>query len=279
MGMITNNNISDPSGFNQQQQNLMDLLQQLSEKVFSTKISKNKKFEFSPESSTIIDNNNNIDIESYLSKFQNIYTNDFRPNYYEVIKFIAIQQSDADTLLTNIKQLQDACANDKNSILLIKLAELYDYIKFEEVRKTTIKNFSNKIQQLHANYKNLNKQIHDLEQKQTELSKNTKDIPILLVTILGIFAAVLVSAFSGTDIVSDLCGTLCTKLSPYQIVLIITFVITGIGIIILLLLNAVAVICDKKFIDLKQISAYFTFFITITITFLASLYFLHWIGL
>ena len=145
------------------------------------------------------------------------------------------------------------------------MLKLLDHINLEWIRLSQL---NKKLLEIN----NAVQKFNDQQKLETEINirlsieKATKDIPVLLVTLLGVFSALLTVVFTGISTVSSLVSEISKILNPIQILLIIAFVILGMGTISCLLLHIVSKMCSRNFLEPSRIVLYLLIFAILTLS-------------
>jgi len=130
--------------------------------------------------------------------------------------------------------------------------KLKDHIFLEVIRLSEIRNENDKIERemlkLHDTEKRIGGMEGDLEKKVEKVSKETKDVYIQMVSILGIFAAIVIAVFGGMNVIGSIVSgftsiNAAARLNVvFSSMLISTFIVDVIYVLLAMINNAM----DKK---------------------------------
>lgn len=171
----------------------------------------------------------NSDIDEIACRLKAIYDNDFRHRYMEfyplVVEVFKSDEYNSDYLGGNLETLRNWVAKDsienggsglKYGNLLDHLNKLADHINLEIGRYSQTAERISRLEDLEKRNTELNDQLSKMVKRVDKLQQKQKDAQKEYITILGIFAAV-VLAFTGGIVYSTSIFENIHKASPYRI--------------------------------------------------------------
>lgn len=185
------------------------------------------------------------DVRKYIATFQEIYQDGFRHMYSDVFSIVArVYQDDAaavHSLSNNIRDIYNAVNqsenNDAQSKLRINIKKLYDHVNLDVTRMQYTKDrFDEWDKQQDKERRRIASQMKELEDKAGSMQRNAENMQRDYVTILGIFAAILITFVAGMTFSSSILNNI-DKVSIYRL----TFVMLMIA---LMLFNLLQVLID-----------------------------------
>lgn len=165
-----------------------------------------------------------IKVNEKISELQLIYVDDFRHYYSEIFGTITIIKNDdkydLQTLTENINKIfqevkikHDESAENINEEFFLKVKKLYDHINLDVSRIKYTETLVNKITEQN---RTTNEELRKINDKAEKMQRD-------YVTILGIFAAVIIAFVSGMTFSTSVLNNI-DKVSIYRLVFIITLI-------------------------------------------------------
>lgn len=165
-----------------------------------------------------------IKVNEKISELQLIYVDDFRHYYSEIFGTITIIKNDdkydLQTLTENINKIfqevkikHDESAENINEEFFLKVKKLYDHINLGVSRIKYTETLVNKITEQN---RTTNEELRKINDKAEKMQRD-------YVTILGIFAAVIIAFVSGMTFSTSVLNNI-DKVSIYRLVFIITLI-------------------------------------------------------
>ena len=165
-----------------------------------------------------------IKVNEKISELQLIYVDDFRHYYSEIFGTITIIKNDdkydLQTLTENISKIfqevkikHDESAENINEEFFLKVKKLYDHINLDVSRIKYTETLVNKITEQN---RTTNEELRKINDKAEKMQRD-------YVTILGIFAAVIIAFVSGMTFSTSVLNNI-DKVSIYRLVFIITLI-------------------------------------------------------
>lgn len=194
-------------------------------------------------------------IPSYADSLYNIYNHeDFRHSYAELSKFlenklVPDQRDRLVEVLDNILIYIDNCDDQKyfqKNIVLRKIGKLADHMELEKIRLTRIEGI------IHIGDK-VSKECHEAEENVksskklfVSMSRSLRNTNAQIVTVLGIFAGIVIAVFGGLTFFSSVFNNI-EKVGNFKLVFITG--LTGFTLfnVIAFMLAVIAYFIDKPF--------------------------------
>ena len=165
-----------------------------------------------------------IKVNEKISELRLIYVDDFRHYYSEIFGTITIIKNDdkydLQTLTENISKIfqevkikHDESAENINEEFFLKVKKLYDHINLDVARIKYTETLVNKITEQN---RTTNEELRKINDKAEKMQRD-------YVTILGIFAAVIIAFVSGMTFSTSVLNNI-DKVSIYRLVFIITLI-------------------------------------------------------
>lgn len=165
---------------------------------------------------SIIDNDEELmraSADAYFMRFKDIYARIDRHRYADVSKYIDTSLQDTvDALSEGVKGIL-SCAEanqyDKdpkgsaNQECYKKINKLYDHIELEAARYSSIKKMELMAENYAEKEKHISELIEDTEKTVSETQDQAKNLSQQLISILGIFAGIIVTFSFATTIVGE----------------------------------------------------------------------------
>ncbi|ELP5188882.1 hypothetical protein R1Z15_002946, partial [Clostridium perfringens] len=210
----------------------------------------NKDLELTNLISELAENNNltSQTLEVYKSKFEEIYSCDYRHEYSEITKVVfSIENDEArDFLASNIK---DIGYSIENSDIKKRVLKLWDHINLENIRLEKLREISNeansaftevnevkrKYNELSDQWIKIEKQASDVDDKLKKMDNDIDNSTSKSITILGIFSGIVMAFTGGISFIASSLQNM-HQVSIYRIVLVIILLATSIFDIIFMLM-------------------------------------------
>lgn len=185
---------------------------------------------------------NESEKEEIVNKLEKIYEEKYRHKYSKIITIILNSTKDKEqtfmTLAQNIRILEQIIKDEKNKEIKLNLEKFYDHINLECIR---LQDSNDKINRI----KNVSK---GLDRKYKELKENLNKQQTQYITILGIFASI-VLAFVGGLVFSTSALSNIDKASIYCLLFVVAFIALFFGNILYFLfdfLSKIAIQTQEK---------------------------------
>lgn len=214
-------------------------------------------------------------MDGYIHKFKFIYSNGFRHDYSKITRILYNIEKEKDLrdyMASNIKDIYNECKkrdreskSSNESMTTKSLRKLSDHINLENIRLTELITISQKVsdtdkvtadasKELEKDKKSiseLHKKVATAEKQMTTISNNMKNSTTESITILSIFAGIVMAFTGGFSYISQALVSL-NSIGPYRAA---TFIIL-VGIIlfdvIFLLLYMIAKIIECPIVSCKE---------------------------
>lgn len=133
----------------------------------------------------------NGQINTFKEKLSNFYQQNSRHDYHQITKYMVENNQDRlEMLVTNLENIIKSSTIEES--LAKNLNKLYDHIRLEEIRM-------NQIRRINAFYfkdaENNLQRSKEIEKELKKVQNESKNIYVNLITILGIFSAIMVGIF------------------------------------------------------------------------------------
>ncbi len=179
------------------------------------------------------------DVGVVIEDLSEIYQEGFKHNYSELTTIILNAtkndpEQDLMILAQNLRGLEEKLnSHSQNAKLEIanlqdiksRIAKFYDHVNLECVR---LQDFSEKISRLQNTYKELDKNYKELDKNYKELSENLNKQQTQYITILGIFASIVLTFVSGLVFSNSILSNI-DKASIYRLVFVMAFIALFVG--------------------------------------------------
>lgn len=207
-------------------------------------------------------------MSKYLDEFQCIYSNDFRHDYSAVTRIlfsIEMERDLRDFMVSNIKdiyykskQLDEEKGRRRESFRTKSLKKLADHINLENIRLKELIRISNEVSTANevaattikelANDKikiaDLNKKIVEAEEQMKKINSTMKNSTTESITILSIFAGVVMAFTGGFSYISQAIAAL-NQIGPYRAGIFITLIGMVMFDVVFLLLYMIAKLTER----------------------------------
>ncbi|ELL7169423.1 hypothetical protein Q4K45_001180 [Campylobacter jejuni] len=193
------------------------------------------------------------DVDVVIEDLSEIYQEGFKHNYSELTTIILNAtkndpEQDLMILAQNLRGLEEKLNSHSQNAKLeianlqdikLRIAKFYDHVNLECVRlqdsSEKISRLQNTYKELDKNYKELDKNYKELDKNYKELDKNYKELSENLnkqqtqyITILGIFASIVLTFVSGLVFSNSILSNI-DKASIYRLVFVMAFIALFIG--------------------------------------------------
>ncbi|EAB5265670.1 hypothetical protein FYG88_07745 [Campylobacter jejuni] len=179
------------------------------------------------------------DVGVVIEDLSEIYQEGFKHNYSELTTIILNAtkndpEQDLMILAQNLRGLEEKLnSHSQNAKLEIanlqdiksRIAKFYDHVNLECVR---LQDSSEKISRLQNTYKELDKNYKELDKNYKELSENLNKQQTQYITILGIFASIVLTFVSGLVFSNSILSNI-DKASIYRLVFVMAFIALFVG--------------------------------------------------
>lgn len=164
------------------------------------------------------------DLDKYIDLIKVIYDDEFRHSYSNItamlIKLNKENPQALEFVSNNFSSLVDKFPKEENLDAYKSLNKLYDHIILEQIRLTEVYSDS---KELADNARDLSKQATKLLNRANKIVKETISVKTELITVLGIFAAILLAFVGGLTFSTSVFANL-HQTSIYRIVLAILLI-------------------------------------------------------
>lgn len=164
------------------------------------------------------------DLDKYIDLIKVIYDVEFRHSYSNItamlIKLNKENPQALEFVSNNFSSLVDKFPKEENLDAYKSLNKLYDHIILEQIRLTEVYSDS---KELADNARDLSKQATKLLNRANKIVKETISVKTELITVLGIFAAILLAFVGGLTFSTSVFANL-HQTSIYRIVLAILLI-------------------------------------------------------
>ena len=164
------------------------------------------------------------DLDKYIDLIKVIYDDEFRHSYSNItamlIKLNKENPQALEFVSNNFSSLVDKFPKEENLDAYKSLNKLYDHIILEQIRLTEVYSDS---KELVDNARDLSKQATKLLNRANKIVKETISVKTELITVLGIFAAILLAFVGGLTFSTSVFANL-HQTSIYRIVLAILLI-------------------------------------------------------
>ena len=165
-----------------------------------------------------------------------IYDKDFRHSYSDVTMYLFnITEADYSKLEAMVSRIKAILEEIDDSGLRGRIFKLYDHLNLELVR---LKYLLPKIQDTNSKIQEANSKVDDLTKQTNDIKKNAEDMQKNYITILGIFASIVLAFVSSLAFSTSVLQNI-DKASIYKLLLISTMIGFFITNILLFLFNFV----------------------------------------
>lgn len=150
------------------------------------------------------------DLTSYIEKFQLIYpTDESRHSYSSITALILKLRNENKEALSNICQnllsiidmIEDMPNSEQKSVLIKKINKLFDHVSLEQIRiEVVYKVNEEKAEKAKESYTQALRKLEETNSILTEVDKlveDSKNIKVEVVTVLSIFAAIIMASVGG----------------------------------------------------------------------------------
>ncbi|HEC1731631.1 TPA: hypothetical protein R2A65_001495 [Campylobacter jejuni] len=186
------------------------------------------------------------DVDVIIEDLSEIYQEGFKHNYSELTTIILNAtkndpEQDLMILAQNLRGLEEKLnshsQNAKPEIANLqdiksRIAKFYDHVNLECVRlqdsSEKISRLQNTYKELDKNYKELDKNYKELDKNYKELSENLNKQQTQYITILGIFASIVLTFVSGLVFSNSILSNI-DKASIYRLVFVVAFIALFVG--------------------------------------------------
>ncbi|EAH4711996.1 hypothetical protein ISV75_001705 [Campylobacter jejuni] len=186
------------------------------------------------------------DVGVVIEDLSEIYQEGFKHNYSELTTIILNAtkndpEQDLMILAQNLRGLEEKLnSHSQNAKLEIanlqdiksRIAKFYDHVNLECVRlqdsSEKISRLQNTYKELDKNYKELDKNYKELDKNYKELSENLNKQQTQYITILGIFASIVLTFVSGLVFSNSILSNI-DKASIYRLVFVMAFIALFVG--------------------------------------------------
>ncbi len=171
------------------------------------------------------------DVDNIIKKLSEIYQEEFKHVYSQLTTIIlnAIKndpEQDLMILAQNLREFERRLKeSDINDEIKSKIAKFYDHVNLECVR---LQDSDGKMKYLKDTYKELDKNYKELDKNYKELDKNLSKQQAQYITILGIFASIVLTFVSNLVFSNSILANI-EKVSIYRLIFIISFIALFIG--------------------------------------------------
>ncbi|HDZ5028003.1 TPA: hypothetical protein RTG38_001577 [Campylobacter jejuni] len=175
-------------------------------------------------------------VDDIITNLFEIYQEGFKHNYSELTTIIlnAIRndpEQDLMILAQNLREFEKKLDSYSQDVKL-RIAKFYDHVNLECVRlqdsSEKISHLQNTYKELDKNYKELDKNYKELDKNYKELSENLNKQQTQYITILGIFASIVLTFVSGLVFSNSILSNI-DKASIYRLVFVIAFIALFVG--------------------------------------------------
>ena len=151
---------------------------------------------------------NKKDPEEYVAQLRHIYSNNFRHSYSDISRFL-LEKQDNNNLAENISFIAEGLKSIKDIIyakystetnLKNCVSKLHDHIHLESVRLNYVTYKLSNIDQEMAETNNL---INEFNLKLKKSKNDINKLSAQYITILGIFASIVITVFVGFNLVTS----------------------------------------------------------------------------
>ena len=164
------------------------------------------------------------DLDKYIDLIKVIYDDEFRHSYSNItamlIKLNKENPQALEFVSNNFSSLVDKFPKEENLDAYKSLNKLYDHIILEQIRLTEVYSDS---KELADNARDLSKQATKLLNRANKIVKETISVKTELITVLGIFAVILLAFVGGLTFSTSVFANL-HQTSIYRIVLAILLI-------------------------------------------------------
>lgn len=151
------------------------------------------------------------EVQDQIMSLKSIYCDDFRHTYSNITALIVRLNNNGDehisNLCQNLSDIIDRLDINENKEFIKCLNKLVDHIRLEEVRIGSIyreqRESIQEIKMISETVKGLHKESKSLNTKSTDLMDQSKNLKIEVVTILSIFAAILLAMVGSISFTSS----------------------------------------------------------------------------
>ena len=167
------------------------------------------------------------DVNRYIQKLKDIYADDFRHQYSRLFGVVSGVQSDQsrdlETLITNIDRIyHSACEQTGDEVFHKSLHKLYDHVNLDVARLEFTKKIVDEVAE----------QNSTTAEELKDLKESAKNMQRDYVTILGIFAAIILAFVAGITFSTSVLSNI-DKVTVYHL----TYVVLLIALILFNLLR------------------------------------------
>ncbi|HDZ5086118.1 TPA: hypothetical protein RTH03_001443 [Campylobacter jejuni] len=169
------------------------------------------------------------DVDVIIENLSEIYQEGFKHNYSELTTIILNAtkndpEQDLMILAQNLRGFEKKLDSYSQDVKL-RIAKFYDHVNLECVR---LQDSSEKISRLQNTYKELDKNYKELDKNYKELSENLNKQQTQYITILGIFASIVLTFVSGLVFSNSILSNI-DKASIYRLVFVMAFIALFVG--------------------------------------------------
>ncbi|EOH7148284.1 hypothetical protein ACMC3T_001064 [Campylobacter coli] len=186
------------------------------------------------------------DVDANIANLFEIYQEGFKHKYSELTTIIlnAIKndpEQDLMILAQNLRgfeeRLNSYSQNTKPEItnlqdIKLRIAKFYDHVNLECIRlqdsREKTSHLQNALKELDKNYKELDKNHKEIDKNHKELSENLNKQQVQYITILGIFASIVLTFVSGLVFSNSILSNI-DKASIYRLVFVMAFIALFVG--------------------------------------------------
>lgn len=174
------------------------------------------------------------DHKDYISKFKEIYTNEYRHSYAKMYGAIAEvkEEGNIEFLSTNIELLKNKVNDLPNNQISIcvkqKINKFYDHVSLECARFLYLDVIISEYEELHSNYNMLlkdseritssiekhNKALDNVDKK---INNQNRDILSHMIAIISIFTAVVFTALTSFNLITSIASAVVEKDNFYWV--------------------------------------------------------------
>ncbi|MBQ3195939.1 MAG: hypothetical protein IJB65_05670 [Clostridia bacterium] len=154
-----------------------------------------------------------IKADAYFKRFKEVYESIGRHRYSDVSKYIDTLQQDAvDSLREGLDEIIRVAKDNQycddqedptNNVCFMKVAKLYDHVELESIRYTSIKKIQCVADANSKHEEEVIKLFDDAEKAVSEAHEQAKHLSQQLISILGIFAGIIVTFSFATATVGE----------------------------------------------------------------------------
>jgi uncharacterized protein YbjQ (UPF0145 family) len=205
-----------------------------------------------------IDLLNNTELEAFYNRLQSFYVAGERHSYSEISSIIFNSENDEDNEILALKAKKLVKMAEERQELtsqqqIDKFKKFLDHINLAILQKEYIKGyvmrFDNKNNALERNIKETEKKalnaISNIRMKIKELNENKTKIYSEFISILGIFSAIVLAAFGGLQILSNILGNI-QNVKTSKLLVFSSFSVSAIFTLLFILFNGIAKLTGKN---------------------------------